>query len=282
MNRSLTLGALIAGLALAGGTPLAAQFNPTAPPQPRGLGVSPSFNGWYQNPDGTYTLSFGYVNQNTDQVLTIPVGARNSVSPGPGDQGQPTQFLPGRQFGSFTVTVPADFSPSDRVVWTLEANGQRFEIPGGLLASYDIPALYFPSTDRAGIMGSRPPVLALEGEGTEARGPSGFTTGPLQARVGEPLTLPAAAWDEDAAGNLTGRGVTLRWYTYRGPAQVTFTPQAFRIDSDARQGATTVSFPAPGDYVLHVQAHHTDTPVVSAGHSQCCWTNGYVNVTVAP
>ncbi len=282
MRNPTTIGAVFLGLALAGWTPLEAQFNPADPPQPRGLGVSPSFNGWYQNPDGTYTLSFGYVNRNTEQVVSIPVGPRNSVSPGQADQGQPTRFVPGRQFGSFTVTVPADFGPDDRVVWTLEANGERYEIPGGLLGSYDVPALYFPSTDRAGIMGTRPPVVALEGEGEEGRGPVGVHAGPFQARVNQPFTLPISAWDEDAEGVLTGRGVTLRWFTYRGPSEVVFTPQTVRIPSSEMQGTTTVTFPQAGEYVLHVQALHTDTPVTSAGHAQCCWTNGYVTVTVAP
>lgn len=72
--------ALALSLSLAG--PLQAQQNPISRQQPKGLGVSPTFEGWYQNPDGTYTLSFGYINRNTVEELTVPVGARNSVSPG--------------------------------------------------------------------------------------------------------------------------------------------------------------------------------------------------------
>ena len=58
-----------------------AQQNPVARQQPQGLGVSPVFEGWYQNPDGTFTLSFGFQNRNTAQVLSIPVGPSNKVEP---------------------------------------------------------------------------------------------------------------------------------------------------------------------------------------------------------
>jgi hypothetical protein len=88
--------------------------------QPRGLGVSPVFEGRYQNPDGTYTLSFGFQNRNTEEALTIPVGTNNKVEPGPLDQGRPTYFEPRRSYGVFAVTVPANFSRDARVTWTLE------------------------------------------------------------------------------------------------------------------------------------------------------------------
>jgi hypothetical protein len=38
------------------------------------------------------------------------------------------------------------------------------------------------------------------------------------------------------------------------------------------------TFDAPGDHVVRVRA--TDAAVAAAGHAQCCWTNGFVNVTV--
>ena len=35
----------------------------------------PFFDGWYDNPDGTYELVFGYYNVNTEEVLDIPIGS---------------------------------------------------------------------------------------------------------------------------------------------------------------------------------------------------------------
>jgi hypothetical protein len=276
------LGLAVAFLMSVAG-PLQAQQNPIARQQPKGLGVSPTFEGWFQNPDGTYTLSFGFVNRNTQQTLEIPVGARNSVSPGPVDQGQPTYFEPGREYGVFAVTVPGDFGPEDRVTWTLEANGEKWAIPGGLLAAYETANLYAAATDE------KPPVLVLERSGQESRGPNGARLGPIAHRFGQPLAIPFAAWDE-----YKDHDVTVRWFKYRGPGEVTFQPQAVTVgeantqnelsrfgpDDKAVAGVTNVTFSQPGEYVLYGRADFAGVRVSEAGLEQCCWTNGYVSVTV--
>jgi hypothetical protein len=38
---------------------------PFAPESAAGMTITPAFEGWYENPDGTYSLSFGYYNRNT-------------------------------------------------------------------------------------------------------------------------------------------------------------------------------------------------------------------------
>ena len=80
-----------------------------------GQGITPSFEGWFRNPDGTTSLSFGYMNRNYKEELDIPIGPNNRVEPGAQDQGQPTHFLPRRQTGIFTVVVPKDFPPNQKV-----------------------------------------------------------------------------------------------------------------------------------------------------------------------
>ena len=62
----------------------------------RGQSVSPAYEGWWQNADGTYTLFFGYMNSNWEEQLDVPVGPDNNIEPGGPDQGQPTWFLPRR------------------------------------------------------------------------------------------------------------------------------------------------------------------------------------------
>ncbi len=118
MSTLRATAALVVLGALSLGTPGWAQHDPRARRQPRGLGVSPAFEGWYVNPDGSYTLSFGFINRNTEERIEIPVGARNAVSPDPPDRGQPTRFPAGRHYGVFTLTVPAGFSREDRITWT--------------------------------------------------------------------------------------------------------------------------------------------------------------------
>jgi hypothetical protein len=65
---------------------------PLAPVKSSGQTVTPAFEGWYKNPDGTYSISFGYYNRNSEETLEIPVGPDNFVSPGNQNQGQPTHF----------------------------------------------------------------------------------------------------------------------------------------------------------------------------------------------
>jgi len=92
---------------------------PLAPSTPSGQTATPAFEGWYKNADGTFSLSFGYFNRNTAEVLSVPTGLDNFISPGDANQGQPTFFYPRRHWGVFAVKVPADFG-TKKVVWTLK------------------------------------------------------------------------------------------------------------------------------------------------------------------
>src|SRR5580658_8946219 len=88
---------------------LPAQQVPQPPQHDSGQSVTAAFEGWFPNADGTSSILFGYLNRNARQELDIPVGPGNKIEPGGPDQGQPTHFLTGRQWGVFTTTVPKDF-----------------------------------------------------------------------------------------------------------------------------------------------------------------------------
>ena len=65
-------------------SPLAAQIPGQTPlnqdaVRPRGQNVIPIYDGWFENPDGSYTLCFGYFNMNTEQSLDIPLGPENRI-----------------------------------------------------------------------------------------------------------------------------------------------------------------------------------------------------------
>ena len=68
-----------------------------------------TFEGWGPLKDGTNALLLGYFNRNKTQEIDIPIGPDNNIEPGGPDQGQPTHFLTGRQYGMFAVVVPKDF-----------------------------------------------------------------------------------------------------------------------------------------------------------------------------
>jgi hypothetical protein len=46
--------------------------------------IYPAYDGFLQNPDGSYTLSFAYFSNNAD-VVTIAPGAANTFAPTPGN-----------------------------------------------------------------------------------------------------------------------------------------------------------------------------------------------------
>ena len=262
-----------------------------------GLPVSPFFEGWYENPDGTFTLSFGYFNRNTEETLTLPAGRDNFINPAEYDGVQPTMFDPGRGTGVFTVTVPSSFDRAARVVWSLRnADGSVHSVP----AKIGIEAYQLHHAPMA--MGSLPPLLQLEVGGPELWGPmtivgdprteSAWRDGlhragsignplPVTASVVTPLTLTVWVRDRvapDAERDPVVGGAT--WSTHRGPVPATFSEADLEAPNDGG-ATTTVTFSEPGEYVLRVRADNFN-PVDSSPGDQCCWTNGYLKVTVSP
>src|SRR5579863_6462942 len=106
-----------------------------------GQNVAPTFEGWEHNPDGTYSLVFGYLNRNYEEEVDIPIGPANSISMGPevyGDRGQPTHFYPRRQRFLFRVVVPADWDKKQKVVWTLTSRGKTDQAKGWLEPEWEL------------------------------------------------------------------------------------------------------------------------------------------------
>ena len=158
----------------------------------KGQPVYPAYEGWERNSDGSVDMLFGYMNENWEQELEIPVGSDNSFSPGPQDQGQPTHFLPRRNRYVFKVRVPAGFGEDDELVWTLLANGQEYRAYGTLREDlYTDNIVIMSETGALGagtsspeIRANVPPEIELEG-GVER-----------SARVGEALTLAVVVTDD--------------------------------------------------------------------------------------
>src|ERR1700730_18870297 len=110
---------------------------PMEPLHESGQNVTPAYEGWFKNPDGSVSILFGYFNRNLKEELDIPIGPNNRIDPGGPDQGQPTHFLPRRQWGMFAVTVPKDFG-SQKIIWTIIANGKDNELPIDLNPLWEI------------------------------------------------------------------------------------------------------------------------------------------------
>lgn len=278
----ILLAVLSANVALSARSSAQAQPLPLGPIRDAGQTVTPAFEGWYRNPDGTFSLSFGYFNRNAKEALDIAIGPNNYFTPGTSDRGQPTHFEPRRHWGVFTVTVPADFGDT-RVVWTLVMRGDTVAIPGSLKRNWEIDALQ----GEAG-SGNTPPSLSFDGAHT-GRGPGGVWASPIDAKAGQPVTLTLWASDDGRARtSVAGVGregvpVSLTWFVHQAPvaAAVTFGDRSPAVDRTSGQATTRVTFGTAGEYVLRVRANDA-SGIESAGHAQCCWTNGFVRVTVTP
>src|SRR5580693_7007703 len=142
------VGALALPIACWGQLPL-----PGEPFHNAGNSITGALEGWFPNPDGSFSILVGYYNRNLKQELEIPAGPNNRIEPGGPDQGQPTTFLPGRQWGMFTVKVPADFG-TKKLTWTIVANGQTMVIPVSLHPDYEVS----PFGD---VTGNEPPSLSF-------------------------------------------------------------------------------------------------------------------------
>ncbi len=235
-----------------------------------GQPLEPAYEGWMQNPDGSYTLYFGYQNTNWEQEFDVPIGPENSFSPGTPDMGQPTHFYPRRNPFLFTIQVPKDFGNKE-IVWTLSANGVTRKAFGSVKSDYLIDPQVI-STEVGGDNGS------LANDLRTNLAPDLKVTGPLTrtVKVGQPLALVAIAGDPDnlpprrdgkpqpgvkkaarpqsppragAAPNSpavvyrppvavvasAGPGLHLSWTVYRGKASsVTFTPDQMKTWMDTR------------------------------------------------
>src|SRR5262245_18358923 len=110
-------GVLIAMLILVGSSRISAQVSKT------GQNVTPVYEGWEKNPDGSINLVFGYFNRNWEEEVDVPAEPENKLEPGSVDQGQPTHILLRRNRFIVRIRVPEDFGKKE-VVWTLTTHGK--------------------------------------------------------------------------------------------------------------------------------------------------------------
>lgn len=255
-----------------------------------GQPVWPAFEGWERNDDGTFNMVFGYMNDNWEAEVDVPVGADNSFSPGPADHGQPTHFLPRRNRFIFRVRVPKDFGTKE-LVWTLKTQGKEQKAYGSLrldllIENVDIMsetgALGAGASDPV-LRGDKAPVVKIEGDSKRS------------VKVGEPLALTALVTDDGipkarqanpervrAYSKMPPIRITVQknvglhaaWLVYRGAGDVEFEPAQIKTWEDTRSGANspwapvwvppalpadgrhqvTVRFKTPGTYVLRARA----------------------------
>ncbi len=250
-----------------------------------GAEIEPGYEGWRANEDGTYTLIFGYMNENWEEQPDIEVGESNFFTPGDADRGQPTHFLPRRNRFTFEVVVPSDWGDRE-LVWTLTHNGETNRAYGTLTTDYLIDNMVIASeTGSLGAGTSSPesraniaPVVTVQGETVNG----GITR---NAKVGEEIIITTHVADDGlpkprsttSARTSTSvqermmrpprrttvgktNGLFLSWNKYRGPGEVSFEPAQVKPWEDTRTsanspwGALWTPPPIPEDGIYEVRA----------------------------
>jgi hypothetical protein len=248
----------------------------------RAQSVSPAFEGWEEEADGSKFFLFGYMNRNWEEELNVPVGPENMITPGEADQGQPTRFFPRRNRFVFRLPVPKNFTEKDELVWTLTANGVTQKAFATLRADYKVDTMVKQS--ESGALGggtTNPEVRDNHAPVAKLQGPRTMT-----AVVGQPITLTMLVTDDgvpkprpsrsavserESGASATSAsassraeeaaqravmvppvrpvifkfvGLHLSWIVYRGAGDVTFDPVQTETWEDGRVGSNSPFAPS--------------------------------------
>jgi hypothetical protein len=310
----LALGSWATGVRGQGQSPLA-----LAPFGNSGEAIHPVFEGWGELKDGSTVLLLGYYNRNKSQALDIPVGPDNRIEPGGPDQGQPTHFYTGRQWGLFTIEVPKD-AATRKLTWTLTVNGHTS------VSTFWLNPAYKLSFYKNLASGNEPPIIKFAANGPLLTGPPRGFAQTLSATVNQPLPLTLWASDQEetvedweraaldlirnrpaapvsntpdpvaiVGGQVLGtRGrpraesvvpdIAVSWKKHRGSGGVQFADQQIPLitKGDPKlflEAKTSATFDAPGEYVIRAQVTDISSRDGGSGE-QCCWTTALVKVSV--
>jgi hypothetical protein len=316
---------------------------PEGPPNSRDNFVAPYFDGYYKNADGTYTLSFGFMNRNDSDLIEIPLGEDNFIEPAQFDGVQPTSFpvvsysgFGGpRERGAFGVVIPADYQGD--VWWTLTTDGYTTKVPGrikgrfqgliGFESAYELsttpqaegslrptisftqngeqvwglPGLWDPQIYRTGVGEPIEVTFWAHDRGERELGQVNMSLWKHQGPVGSKVSFESLVEAVPGAGGGRGGfnlpdGVTLddlppeirarigragRGRT-PGPGPVGETEQIRIPDAgpNAGKGMFRATFDTPGEYVIRIRIDNFNAAGDSQMGNACCWSNGYVRVSV--
>ena len=228
--------ALLVLVCLGLAAPASAQLN-----QP----IYPAYDGFLQNPDGSYTIAFAYFSHNAETVTVAP-GVQNSFTPSPIDRQQPIAFKPGHWRFQCIMVVGPDFDGKMR--WTLTYAGVTTGTSEHMLQSNwnlvegaaELKQIEYAKVPKGVCLNRAPQVRVLGSSGAGRGKPATLAVG---AAVGERFSLFGSVNDEGLprAGKLVAA-----WKQLNGPAPVTF--------ENAAVARTHATFSAPGSYELELSA----------------------------
>ena len=159
----------------------------------------------------------------------MPIGPNNRIEPGGPDMGQPTHFLPGRQTGIFVITVPKEFTPQQRLTWTIIVNGQTTAIPLRLNPDYIV------SPFKDSRSATRRRCSASRGRPVDPGASAARSPRRSRARRRWPRRSNCRVWADDDAKYTSDTNAPMRGSAAAGDAALVEVPRARR--GDVRQSA---------------------------------------------
>jgi hypothetical protein len=294
---------------------------PLQPSSPGNRHLAPFMEGWYENEGGSFSVSFGYLNAN-DDTLYIPVGENNFLEPAQFNGMQPTIFFPGHHRGLFTAELPAALRDTDVWWTLTKANGDVARVPGRVGAvAYQLdwiprphgsvtPLVSFDSQDGegrgpTGLLAERtmmtsvgsPITLSINTSDPSERDEADFRfaeaiplrvvwsqlQGPGRVEYTRHESNPLPEVEVEEPDSATAAAIAAG-----GPAAAAFRrqrqppgPEVIPLEQGEGTASVIVTFSQPGEYLMLAQVdNHAATD--SGRGDQCCWTNGFVKVTVTP
>ncbi len=271
------------------------------PPAKNGLAIVPFMEGWYDNGDGSITVSYGYHNRNETEVI-IPMGENNYIEPEQLNGMQPEVYYPGRHMGVFAITLP-DSMADETAWWHLKTgNLPATKVPGERgVTAYELDRNPRPQ-------GSLQPLIWFE-EGKPGSGPEGVTASSVKTiSVGAPLIMEVGTSDpsvRDTSNPVFAKPLDTRviWYKHQGPGEVQFTehsstpfmttpdtslrnampapPARIAIAQNKGPARVVATFSEEGEYLIRARLDNWSASD-SDGFDQCCWSNAYQRVRVTP
>ena len=246
-----------------------------------GQGLQPIFEGWAKNPDGSFSMYFGYFNRNFAETLVVGVGAENKIEPGAPDRGQPTVFGTRIHRKEFSVTVPKDWGKKE-LIWSVTVRGTTERAVAWLQPEWEIDPIYAGKSRSEESLKNTPPKASLTVPSTVAL-PNPLTLTatvqddglpvpkkrelsaaalaqqtpptlkPLPDQPEVPVNVPAIASGARPRGAQAPQGLVVNWVVWRGPAAVTFDAATAPVKDG--KAVTTATFTKPGTYVFRARAN---------------------------
>ncbi len=248
--------------------------------------ITPVYEGWVPNPDGSFELMFGYLNREWDEEISIPLVVRNTIDPGGPGSRTADQLFPAPQ--SLRVSCPrAERLRQGR--GRLDPHEQGADGEGVRHAARRLrPGRYGDHVKPGRRRGAEHDAGHGRQQGAGAVGRRHPKT--RTARVGEAIVLSATATDDGKpnkrnmpatlGGNYmlpqTANGLRLSFFVYRGTGKaVRFEPRQTKVWEDTRDGGGSpwsagwivppipegntwqarATFAEPGTYVIRALAH---------------------------